>query len=102
MWTRVGRNESMIWAFTACQVQINLNLSLKHPYLNENSLCTDQMQLPELSIYSLQHTSRHFIVYTFIWLNKVKLALMNMPYKLVKLRKSNFRFANIMKGMKSE
>ena len=55
MWTRVGRNERVIWACTACQVQINLNLLLKHPYLNENSLCTDQMQLPELGIHSLQH-----------------------------------------------
>ena len=32
-------------------------------------------------------------------LYKVKLALMNMPYKLVLLRKTNFRFANIMKSI---
>ena len=33
------------------------------------------------------------------WQNKVKLALMNMPYKLVYLRKTNFRFANIMESI---
>ena len=30
---------------------------------------------------------------------KVKLALMNMPYKLVYLRKTNFRFPDIMKSI---
>ena len=30
---------------------------------------------------------------------KVKLALMNMPYKLVYLRKTNSRFPNIMKSI---
>ena len=65
MWTRVGRNERMIWACTACQVQININFTLKHTYPNEKGLCPDQMQLkPDLGSESLQHIARHFIVYT--------------------------------------
>ena len=31
--------------------------------------------------------------------NKVQLVLINMPYKLVYLRKANFRFANIIKSI---
>ena len=67
----VGHYEHAILACTACQVTINLNLTLIHFYLNENNLCPDQMQLkPDLGMQSLQHMARPFhCLYMLICIN---------------------------------